>query len=112
MTKKEFIDQVSLKLRHLSRSEVENIVQTIFDKMSSALCAHQRIELRGFGIFEIRNRPARLGRNPKSGEFVQVKNRYVPFFRVGKELKARVNHEVVDLTSGASNHDSAEALSA
>lgn len=91
MTKSELIETLTQKLRHLSHMEVEVIVDTIFHQMKDALRSHNRVELRGFGIFEVRNRKARQGRNPKSGKTVQVKDRYVPFFKVGKELRNRVN---------------------
>lgn len=91
MTKSELIEKLAQKLRHLSRMEVEVIVDTVFNQMKEALREHNRIELRGFGIFEVRHRKARQGRNPKSGSTVQVHNRYVPFFKVGKELRDRVN---------------------
>ena len=94
MTKSEMVETLMQKLRHLSKMEVEIIVDTVFNKMKDALKKHQRIELRGFGIFEVRHRKARLGRNPKSGETVDVKDRFVPFFKVGKELKERVNSPV------------------
>jgi integration host factor subunit beta len=91
MTKSELIETLTQKLRHLSRMEVEIIVDTVFNQMKDALKNHNRVELRGFGIFEVRHRKARAGRNPKSGVTVQVQNRYVPFFKVGKELRDRVN---------------------
>lgn len=94
MTKSELIDVIAQKFRQLSRMEVEVIVDAVFDKMKSALKDLDRIELRGFGIFEVRRRHARQGRNPKSGETVQVKDRYVPFFKVGKELRERLNRDV------------------
>lgn len=92
MTKSELIEKLAQKLRHLSHMEVEIIVDTVFNQMKDALRQHHRIELRGFGIFEVRHRKARQGRNPKSGSTVQVQNRSVPFFKVGKELKDRVNN--------------------
>lgn len=91
MTKSQLIEKMTEELRHLSKTEVEVIVETVFSKMKEALKNHNRIELRGFGIFEVRGRPARQGRNPKSGATVYVQNRYVPFFKVGKELRDRVN---------------------
>lgn len=91
MTKSDLVENLMERLRHLSKMEVEVIVDTIFNKMKEALKKHQRIELRGFGIFEVRFRTARKGRNPKTGQNVSVRDRYVPFFKVGKELKERVN---------------------
>ncbi|MCP5464211.1 MAG: integration host factor subunit beta [Deltaproteobacteria bacterium] len=104
MTKSELIEQLSEHLKSLSRNEVEIIVDTMFNKMTEALQNGDRIELRGFGTFEVRERPARQGRNPKTGATVYVKNRKVPFFKVGKELKDRVN----DAFLGEQNQDNAD----
>ena len=79
------------KLKNLSRREVEMIIDTIFDQMTHALVTGDRIEIRGFGSFEVRVREPRKGRNPKTGSAVYVNTRKVPFFKVGKELKERVN---------------------
>jgi len=92
MTKSELVEKLSYKLRSLSKTEVEIIVDTLFHKMTESLKQGHRIELRGFGTFEVRERKARQGRNPKSGATVYVKNRKVPFFKVGKELRDRVNN--------------------
>lgn len=91
MTKSELVEKLCLKLRSLSKTEVEVIVDTLFHKMTDALKKGHRIELRGFGTFEVRQRKARQGRNPKTGASVYVQNRRVPFFKVGKELRDRVN---------------------
>lgn len=91
MTKSELVDVLSNKLRHLSKTEVEVIIDTLFGKMEDALKQGNRIEIRGFGTFEVRQRPARQGRNPRSGATVYIQNRKVPFFRVGKELYERLN---------------------
>ncbi len=91
MTKSDFIEKLSLKLRHLSKNEVESIVDTVLGKMTNALREGRRIEVRGFGTFELRERPARVARNPKTGKVVTLNNRYVPFFKVGKELFERIN---------------------
>lgn len=91
MTKSELIEKVGNNLRHLSKTEVEVIIETVFDKMVNALKQGHRVEIRGFGTFEVRHREARQGRNPKSGASVYVQNRGVPFFKVGKELKQRID---------------------
>lgn len=78
MTKSELVEQITYKVRSLSRTEVEIIVDTLFNKMTEALKNEKRIELRGFGTFEVRHRTARQGRNPKTGSPVYVKNRRVP----------------------------------
>lgn len=110
MTKSELVENLCHKLRNLSKTEVEIIVETLFSKMSESLKQGHRIELRGFGTFEVREREARQGRNPKTGSSVYVQKRRVPFFKVGKELRQRVNDSSplpVDDLDGTESHDSA-----
>lgn len=92
MNKSDLIQTISTKLPNLAAKDVEIIVDNIFDAMTSSLSRGDRIEIRGFGSFEIRVRKPRLGRNPKTGASVSVSTRKVPFFKVGKELKERINH--------------------
>lgn len=91
MNKSDLVENISLQLKNLSKKEVDLIVDTIFNKMTESLGRGERIEIRGFGSFEVRTRDARQGRNPKSGKKVFVNTRRVPFFKVGKELKERIN---------------------
>ncbi len=91
MTKSELIGKVAEQMPELARKQVELLVNTIFDSMRDALADGDRIEIRGFGSFHVRERAARRGRNPRTGEEVQVAATRVPFFRVGKELRERVN---------------------
>ena len=91
MTKSELIGEVAEQIPELSRKQVELLVNTIFNSMRDALADGDRIEIRGFGSFHVRERAARRGRNPRTGEEVQVAGTLVPFFRVGKELRERVN---------------------
>ncbi|MBJ94502.1 MAG: integration host factor subunit beta [Rickettsiales bacterium] len=91
MTKSDLINEVAEQLPELPRKQVELLVNTVFGSMSDALAGGDRIEVRGFGSFHVRQRAARVGRNPKTGEEVQVAATRVPFFRVGKELRERVN---------------------
>lgn len=91
MTKRELIDEVNKKFPHLSRRDSEVIVNTVFDSMVEAMGQGDRIEIRGFGSFVVKQRRAREGRNPKSGSVVSVAAKKVPFFKVGKELKLRVD---------------------
>lgn len=93
MNKSDLVDIISEKVKDLTRKDVDLIVSTVFDKMTHTLSEGERIEIRGFGSFEIRTRPARQGRNPKTGESVFVATRRVPFFKVGKELRERINGE-------------------
>ncbi|MCB9556146.1 MAG: integration host factor subunit beta [Deltaproteobacteria bacterium] len=90
MTKSELIETVANKLR-LPKGKAELIVNCVFDSMESALRQGERIEIRGFGSFEIRHYKAYEGRNPRTGAKVEVRPKRLPFFKVGKELKERVN---------------------
>ncbi|MDO8527240.1 MAG: integration host factor subunit beta [Deltaproteobacteria bacterium] len=92
MNKSDLVQVVSGRLPNLAAKDVEVIVNTIFDSMTQSLTDGDRIEIRGFGSFEVRVRKPRLGRNPKTGMSVQVTTRRVPFFKVGKELKEKVNN--------------------
>ncbi len=91
MTKSELILKLSENNPHLYQRDVERIVSTIFDEISIALARGDRIELRGFGAFSVKTRDARTGRNPRTGETVQVAQKFVPFFKSGKELRERLN---------------------
>lgn len=91
MNKSDLVDSVAGKLQNLTARDVEMIVNIIFDSMTNALSDGDRIEIRGFGSFEVRVRKARKGRNPKTGQSVDLTVRRVPFFKVGKELKELVN---------------------
>lgn len=91
MNKSDLVERIAERLKNLSKKEVDLIVDTIFNKMTESLSHGKRIEIRGFGSFEVRTREARQGRNPKTGQKVFVNTRKVPFFKVGKELKERIN---------------------
>lgn len=93
MTKSELINVVTEKVPDLTRKQVELLVNTIFQTMGEALVEGDRIEIRGFGSFHVRERAARRGRNPRTGEEVLVAATRVPFFRVGKELRERVDNQ-------------------
>jgi integration host factor subunit beta len=90
MTKSDLIDLLC-ETRKLPKGRAELLVNTIFESMVKALTTGERIEIRGFGSFEIRNYRAYAGRNPRTGSTVEVKPKRLPFFKVGKELKDRVN---------------------
>lgn len=92
MNKSDLVQSVSAKMPNLAAKDLEVIVNIIFDAMTNSLSKGDRIEIRGFGSFEVRHRKPRLGRNPKTGKNVQVGSRRVPFFKVGKELKEKVNN--------------------
>ena len=91
MTKSELIAELSTIYPPLLTRDIERIVHTIFDEISAALARGDRVELRGFGAFIPRRRDARTGRNPRTGDTVSVEEKSVPFFKVGKELRERVN---------------------
>lgn len=112
MTKSDLVEILTARLRQLSRMEVEVIVDAVFERMKIALKNGDRVELRGFGIFEVRRRPARQGRNPKSGERVQVKERAVPFFKVGKELRDRLNRDLSEVSDSVPTEPTKVAIGA
>ena len=91
MTKSELIQRLAEKNPHLYQRDVERIVATIFDEISAALSGGDRVELRGFGAFSVKSRDARVGRNPRTGEAVNVARKFVPFFKAGKDLRDRLN---------------------
>jgi|TARA_R110002072_G_scaffold93637_1_gene207461 integration host factor subunit beta len=91
MIKSELITIIAENNPHLYQRDVERIVTTIFDEISDALARGDRVELRGFGAFSTKERAARVGRNPRTGEAVQVDKKYVPYFKCGKELRDRLN---------------------
>jgi len=91
MTKSELIAELASANPHLLSGDVELIVSTIFDEITAALSRGARVELRGFGAFTVKQRNARTGRNPRTGEAVAVDEKMVPFFKAGKELRERVN---------------------
>ena len=95
MTRSELIAELSAQYPHLLARDIERIVYTIFDEIGAALSRGDRVELRGFGAFIPRQRDARTGRNPRTGDTVSVDEKSVPFFKVGKELRERVNHSAV-----------------
>lgn len=91
MTKSELIEALAAKQPQLDLKDVELAVKELLEQMCLALAAGERIEVRGFGSFSLHERPARLGRNPKTGEAVQVPYKRVPHFKPGKELRERVD---------------------
>jgi len=92
MIKSELVGRLAERYPHLYHRDVERIVSTVLDEISGALANGDRVELRGFGAFSVKLRPARQGRNPRTGEAVSVDEKRVPFFRTGKELRERLNN--------------------
>jgi len=96
MTKSELIEQVAESQGQLSIRDVELAVKSILDQMIESLAEGGRIEIRGFGSFTLHYREPRVGRNPKTGEAVQLQGKYVPHFKPGKEMRDRVNESIND----------------
>ncbi|MGF1659752.1 MAG: integration host factor subunit beta [Rubrimonas sp.] len=91
MIKSELIQKLADDNPHLYQRDVERIVATVFEEITMALVRGERVELRGFGAFSVKEREARMGRNPRTGESVPVPEKRVPFFKTGKELRERMN---------------------
>ena len=91
MTKSELIDILAQRQAHLKADDVDLAVKTLLEMMSDALARGDRIEIRGFGSISLHFRPARIGRNPKTGDSVALEGKHVPHFKPGKELRERVN---------------------
>jgi len=91
LTKADLVEEVA-RVTQLTKKQAEGIVNLVFETIVDSLRSGRKIELRGFGSFRIRNRGARLGRNPKTGERVEVPPKRIPYFKPGKELKEQLNH--------------------
>lgn len=99
MIKSELIQKIATANPHLFQRDVERIVNVIFDEIITALAENKRVELRGFGAFTVKHRAARQGRNPRTGETVFVEEKFLPFFKSGKELRERLNPDNAQLNS-------------
>jgi integration host factor subunit beta len=91
MVKSELVDHISVQNPHLRQDDVEKIVNVVLDVLTAAMARGDRIELRGFGAFSVKNRAARTGRNPRTQAYVSVKEKTVPCFKSGKEMRERLN---------------------
>ena len=91
MIKSELVQKIAEKNSHLSHREVERLVSAIFDEITNALSSGGRVELRGFGAFSVKSRPGRVGRNPRTGQKVEISEKNVPYFKTGKLLRERLN---------------------
>jgi integration host factor subunit beta len=91
MIKSELVQKIADKNPHLYHRDVERIVTKVLDEVVDAMKAGNRVELRGFGAFSVKERDGRVGRNPRTGASVEVTAKRVPFFKTGKELRARLN---------------------
>ena len=91
MIKSELVQRIADRNPHLYLRDIEKIVNTILDEITAALTRGDRVELRGFGAFSVKHREARQGRNPRTGENVEVDKKAAPFFKTGKEMRERLN---------------------
>lgn len=91
MTKSELIQRLADANPHLYLRDVERIVTTIFEEITDALADGNRVELRGFGAFSVKERGSRIGRNPRTGEAVNVSAKFIPYFKTGKQLREKLN---------------------
>ncbi len=91
MIKSELVQRIAAQNPHLYQRDVENIVNAILGEITGAMAQGDRVELRGFGAFSVKHRPARTGRNPRTGAHVSVEQKSVPFFKTGKEMRERLN---------------------
>ncbi|MEM0898994.1 MAG: integration host factor subunit beta [Pseudomonadota bacterium] len=91
MIRSELVQIITDRNPHLYQRDVENIINAVFEEITDTLASGNRVELRGFGAFGVKERPAREGRNPRTGEMVKVEQKWVPFFKTGKELRERMN---------------------
>ena len=103
MTKSELIQKLAERNPHLFLRDVEKIVDTVFNEITDALAQGDRVELRGFGAFSVKHRDARTGRNPRTGETVQVAAKRLPFFKTGKALREKLNEKKDDLQPSEDN---------
>ena len=101
MTKSELIQRLAERNPHLYMRDVEKIVNTIFGEITEALSRGDRVELRGFGAFSVKERGARKGRNPRTGESVSVESKRLPFFKTGKALRERLNKDNPQINADA-----------
>jgi len=111
MTKAELVDEVA-RVVQLTKKQAETIVNIVFDSIVESLRSGQKIELRGFGSFRLRNRKSRTGRNPKTGEKVEVPSKKIPYFKPGKELKELINRAIAEGTLIAEEESADEAAAA
>ena len=101
MLKPELVKLISVRNPHLDQRDVEKIVNVLIDEIIAAMARGDRVELRGFGAFSVKHRPARAGRNPRTGAHVPVDQKSVPFFKTGKEMRERLNREGGSPEAGA-----------
>ena len=94
LIKSKLIEKLTQQNNHLYTRDLERVVNTIFNEITQSLADGKRVELRGFGAFSVQHRSARVGRNPRSGESVNIQEKWTPRFKTGKELRLRLNNKV------------------
>ncbi len=94
LIKSKLIEKLTQQNNHLYTRDLERVVNTIFNEITQSLADGKRVELRGFGAFSVQHRSARVGRNPRSGESVNIDEKYIPRFKTGKELRLRLNNKI------------------
>ena len=94
LIKSKLIEKLTAQNNHLFNRDLERVVNTIFNEITQSLADGKRVELRGFGAFSVQHRSARVGRNPRSGESVNIDEKFIPRFKTGKELRLRLNNKV------------------
>ena len=104
MIKSELVQRISSQNPHLYQRDVENIVNAILGEIVAAMARGDRVELRGFGAFSVKNRPARTGRNPRTGAHVSVDKKSVPFFKTGKEMRERLSRPIATRPRSLETH--------
>lgn len=108
MTKADLVDEL-VKVSKVSKKHAETIVNTVFSSITDALQRDDKIELRGFGSFRVRKRRSRQGRNPRSGDRVEVPEKRIPYFKPGKELKELINRDPVEAAPAPPAGESVDA---
>ena len=103
LIKSKLIEKLTLQNNHLYTRDLERVVNTIFNEITQSLADGKRVELRGFGAFSVQHRSARVGRNPRSGESVNIQEKWIPRFKTGKELRLRLNNKVSSEPEQGSN---------
>ena len=104
MTRSDLVEELAARFAQLTHRDAEFAVKTILDAMSDAMVRGHRIEIRGFGSFSVNRRPPRIGRNPRSGESVQIPEKRVPHFKPGKALREAVDARTAELDTGGGGH--------
>jgi len=98
MIKSELVQKIASQNSHLYQRDIDNIVSAVLGEITGAMRRGDRVELRGFGVFSVKLRSARMGRNPRTGAQVAVRNKRIPFFKTGKEMRERLNSTAENVT--------------